>query len=185
MSEFGTCAVCERTILRGEQVTDYLDAEGVEVAVCPLCKGRAEAAGWLPAAFAASAAQPRESDHRGGGRLRDRLARASQAAGARLARRPDPAPEPAGEPPSRGPLDVFNASPEAHQVAGLIRSLGEPRVSVRGELITVAWDLSWYQWRIEGERVIEVAKGSELDQLGHDDRAWNAAAAADGSVSLA
>jgi hypothetical protein len=79
----------------------------------------------------------------------------------------------------------FNASEAARTVAGLTRTLGEPRVSVGAAAgspgaarITVAWDLTWYQWRVaggEGEGpVAELAHGTELEQLDAAARQWNA-----------
>ncbi len=79
----------------------------------------------------------------------------------------------------------FNASEAARTVAGLTRTLGEPRVSIGTAAgtadearITVAWDLTWYQWIVtSGEReqpVAELARGTELDQLDAAARQWNA-----------
>ena len=85
-------------------------------------------------------------------------ARADQRAGpSRRGRRAGrPSPDAAGP---LAPLDVFNASPEARKVAGLSRSLGEPRVCVAtratATLITVAWDLSWYRWQVHGAEVTQ------------------------------
>ena len=191
MSEYANCAVCERTILRGERASEYVDSDGRAVLVCPLCKGRAEAEGWMPAEFAEAGVSQQEGSRWSGTALRERLARASDAASAKLPRRPEAPlePEPRAVAPQRpvprGPLDVFNGSAESRQVAGLIRSLGEPQVTVRDDLVTVAWELSWYQWRIDGETIHEVDKGSELSELSEADRDWNASAGADGSISFA
>jgi hypothetical protein len=79
----------------------------------------------------------------------------------------------------------FNASAAARTVAGLARTLGEPRVSVGAAAgnpgaarITVAWDLTWYQWQVaggEGEQAVaELGHGTELDQLDLAARQWNA-----------
>jgi hypothetical protein len=78
----------------------------------------------------------------------------------------------------------FNASEAARTVAGLARTLGEPRVSIGAAAgaadaarITVAWDLIWYQWRVaggEGEPVAELARGKEIGQLDAAARQWNA-----------
>jgi hypothetical protein len=79
----------------------------------------------------------------------------------------------------------FNASEAARTVAGLTRTLGEPRVSIgaaagtaEAARITVAWDLTWYQWAVaSGEReqpVAELARGTEIDQLDAAARQWNA-----------
>jgi hypothetical protein len=79
----------------------------------------------------------------------------------------------------------FNASEAARTVAGLTRTLGEPRVSIGSVAgaagaarVTVAWELTWYQWAVaagEEERpVAELAKGTEVDQLDAAARQWNA-----------
>jgi hypothetical protein len=79
----------------------------------------------------------------------------------------------------------FNASEAARTVAGLTRTLGEPRVSIgaaagapEAARITVAWELTWYQWAVaSGEReqpVAELAHGTELEQLDAPARQWNA-----------
>src|SRR5215217_2581208 len=151
--EFSSCAVCGRTMLRGERAAEYVDADGGPALVCTLCKGRAEAAGWVPTAYAQEIEQPDAGRRRPGLALmvRERLAR---------------------------------------QVAGLVRSLGEPRVAVREDghaeaVIVVAWDLSWYRWRVSPNEVRELAKGNEISELPHEDRVWNATAAEDGTLSLA
>jgi hypothetical protein len=188
--EFESCAICGRTILRGERATEYVDGDGERVGVCALCKGRAEAAGWVPAAFAATMSRhsPERRRVRVGSALRERFVRRLEAErAAQAAAEAPPEPERPARPPT--PLEVFNASGEARKVAGLVRSLGAPRVSVRREgpdaaLIVVAWDLSWYRWRVEGERVSELAKGNEISELPVADRDWNASAAEDGTLSL-
>ncbi|HEX2129412.1 MAG TPA: hypothetical protein VHF58_09380 [Solirubrobacterales bacterium] len=181
-TEYRTCAVCGRTLLRGERGSPYVDPAGAEETVCPLCKGRAEAAGWVPAALAGAVTQPEPARRRPAlNNLRERLAK-------RVGAHPRPAEAQEEEPRPRTALDVFNASQEVRKVAGLRRSLGEPRVSVRddaggGRVITVAWDLSWYQWSVQGENVKQVAKGNEISELPIADRDWNAVAAEDGTLS--
>jgi hypothetical protein len=82
-------------------------------------------------------------------------------------------------------VDRFNASEAARTVAGLTRTLGEPRVSIgaaagsaEAARVTVAWELTWYQWAVpSGERerpVAELAHGTEIDQLDAAARQWNA-----------
>jgi hypothetical protein len=79
----------------------------------------------------------------------------------------------------------FNASEAARTVAGLTRTLGEPRVSIGAAAgtadaarITVAWELTWYQWAVaSGEReqpIAELARGTEIEQLDASARQWNA-----------
>ena len=90
----------------------------------------------------------------------------------------------------------FNAGEAARTVARLTRTLGAPWVSVGASAgapdqvrITVAWELSWYQWGVDvGEEprpVFELDKGRELDQLDHAARQWNASLGEDGKVRLA
>jgi hypothetical protein len=87
----------------------------------------------------------------------------------------------------------FNLSEAGHTVAGLARTLGTPWVSVgaaagapREMRITVAWELSWYQWGVdlddEGRPVFELAKGRELDELDAAARQWNASAVEGGRI---
>jgi hypothetical protein len=178
--DFEVCAVCGRTILPGERSFEYVDDQGEKAGVCPLCKPRAEEIGWLPAAFAAASPQA-EPRLRGAAALRERIARS--------VRVPAPDPEVPEEPPT--PLEVFNASSEVRKVAGLRRSLGDPRVCVRanddggGEVVIVAWDLSWYRWIIRGTSVKQVAKGNEISELPVEDRDWNATAGDDGTLTRA
>jgi hypothetical protein len=82
--------------------------------------------------------------------------------------------------------EVFNGSPYRRTVAGIAKSLGDPQVSfvlLSGTnpevVLTIAWDLSWYQYRIvlggshEQARLAE--RGYELDDLDARFQAWNAA----------
>ena len=192
MGEFESCAVCERTLLRGERATEFVDGDGETAVVCPLCKSRAEASGWIPATLAGTVSRYPAGRRRVGAGLRARLARATELAGDRVGNRADPVPaEPPASPPRRvTALQRFNAHAEAHKVAGLVRSLGEPQATVReragSKLITVAWELTWYQWEVHGEEVREVAQaGSEIGELAEEDREWNASVGEDGSISLA
>jgi hypothetical protein len=95
----------------------------------------------------------------------------------------------------RRAVERFNSSEERRKVAGLMRSLGEPQAGVRADqrrqlaLVTVAWELSWYQWEVaadgEGdEPVREVAKGAEVSELDEAAREWNATADEDGTLRL-
>jgi hypothetical protein len=92
-------------------------------------------------------------------------------------------------------LTRFNASDAARMVAGLMRTLGEPWVSIGAAAgsaekvrVTVAWELSWYQWGVdlgdELQPVQRLGKGEELDQLDRSARQWNATAVAGGQLVL-
>ncbi len=89
----------------------------------------------------------------------------------------------------------FNLSEASRTMAGLMRTLGEPWVSVGASAgspsearVTVAWELSWYQWGVdlsdELRPVFSLDKGNEIDQLDVPARQWNATAV-DGQVFLA
>jgi hypothetical protein len=94
-------------------------------------------------------------------------------------------------------LATFNASEHRRTVAGLIRSLGSPSVCVStpagdpgGVRVTVAWELSWYQWEVGlaagggGDSVRDLAKGADPEELAEADRAWNARASEGGELRL-
>jgi hypothetical protein len=88
----------------------------------------------------------------------------------------------------------FNSSDAGRTVAGLTRTLGAPSVSV-GDLagtadevrVTVAWELTWYQWGVDlGDElrpVYELKKGFEVDEIDAPARQWNASAH-DGRIVL-
>jgi hypothetical protein len=92
-------------------------------------------------------------------------------------------------------LALFNGSEHPRTVAGISRSLGSPRVSAATSdsstaevLLTIAWELSWYQFSVDlsdtSEPVRMRGRGDELDELPADVQRWNAHAQPDGSVSL-
>lgn len=110
--------------------------------------------------------------------------------------RPAPALDPSALTPFQRALVRFNASDTGRTVARLIGTLGAPRVSVGAAAgapdqvrITIAWELSWYQWGVDvGEEtgpVYEIAKGGEIAQLDAAARQWNAQVGADGKLRLA
>lgn len=114
---------------------------------------------------------------------------------------PAPLPDPAGRgmrprrlqpdlsPASRFERAVarFNAGDAGRTAAGLTRTLGAPSVSV-GDLageedivrVTVAWELTWYQWGVDlGDElrpVFELARGFEVAEIDAAARQWNASA---------
>lgn len=173
--QFQGCAVCGRTILRGERVTAYAASDGAEHGVCALCRERAEAAGWVRADLVAGGGRAAPPRRRRGPKLRDRVrgyaerARAPAAeelkAESAPAARPKPAPRATPKPEPEMPetperrirraIERFNQSDEVRVVAGLMRSLGEPTAAVEDVLakparaqVTIAWELSWYRWEV-------------------------------------
>lgn len=160
------CAVCGRTILAGERTRSYISPKEGPRLVCELCRDRAERQGWVDPA----------------------------AAGANVGRQePEPGESPQGR--LERAIARFNASEAARTVAGLMRTLGEPSVSVGAAAgspsevrITVAWELTWYQWGVdladELRPVAELDRGSEISQLDSSARQWNASAAPGGPLLL-
>lgn len=89
----------------------------------------------------------------------------------------------------------FNESEHARTVAGLTRTLGPPLVSVGAAAgspneirLTVAWELSWYQWGVdisEPQRAVyEIDKGHEISEIDAPAQQWNAHAAETGTLRL-
>jgi hypothetical protein len=162
-----TCAVCDRTILAGERTRTYMSPKDGPRLVCDLCRGRAERLGWVDPA----------------------------APGANVGRRPEP--EVTESPTGRLERAAlrFNSSDAARTVAGLVRTLGEPQVSIGSAAgspsevrITVAWDLGWYQWGVdladEVRAVFQLDRGDEIEQLDGSARQWNARAGDGGRLAL-
>jgi hypothetical protein len=92
-------------------------------------------------------------------------------------------------------LEVFNRSSHVRTIGGITRTLGEPWVSAApladapAEVsIVVAWELSWYRFRVDlgdaDEPVTLVSKGQELEELDESMRDWNATALGDGRLAV-
>jgi hypothetical protein len=134
---------------------------------------------------APSTAEPLASD----------LAETAQAAPAAPVSAPPEEPLTGGEVKTARALEVFNAGEHPRRIAGVARSLGAPSVIVRPleesgstVAIVVAWELSWYRYEVdlgdEAAGASVVAQGTELSELAAEDRLANAAADADGTLSL-
>ncbi len=91
-------------------------------------------------------------------------------------------------------LEMFNHSEHTRTIAGIARSLGHPwvcalpRPEAPSEVdVTVAWELSWYRYRIDlgdaGDPVTLLDKGQEIEELGEEQREWNASATEDGQLA--
>ena len=80
--------------------------------------------------------------------------------------------------------DLFNGSTYRRTVGGIAKSLGDAQASIvplsgdAGEIaVTVAWDLSWYQYRVSPDSAQPVRlerRGHELDELEETFKTWNA-----------
>jgi hypothetical protein len=177
-----TCAICERTLLTGERALRFAPNGEDFVDVCPLCAETAIEHGWLKEGSPTTPTVPSPRRRRRGlGSLFD----------VRRGAQPDPV---VSEPILRRlsppelemveAADIFNASDYRRTVGGIAKSLGAPRASivplsgVTGELVvTVAWDISWYQYRVtpESAQPVRLAeRGHELSDLDATFKSWNA-----------
>jgi hypothetical protein len=190
------CRICERTLLLGERAT-YYRADVQEMPVCPLCADEADARGWLRAG--APSPPPVESVAvRGPGlmtRMLDSLRRSGpEPESLDLSPRPD---EPEDENLGGAAWDgvaMFNRSPYRRTVSGISKSLGEPQVSVvplpgtrPDVVVTVAWDISWYQYRVDasGGAIRLEGRGDDPGDLDERWCRWNARAVEDGRLAIA
>jgi hypothetical protein len=186
------CGVCGRTLLLGEQVEEFTNGSR-SVSVCTLCLPEASARGWL--LMGAPAPPPVEEDVPEEGERRGWLRRRRGPAAVEL---PEPEPEgslpvPAARALERG-VDAFNASAYRRTLASIAKSLGVPRASVvvlsghrPDAIVTVAWEISWYQYRVEAEHGGHVRledRGDDPSVIDQRWRDWNAQVAPDGQLTL-
>jgi len=182
-----TCAVCERTLLMGERTTRFAPDGGDFVDVCALCQETAYEYGWLKEGSPTSPTVAAERRRRRGLRGLRRLATEEPVMSEPILRR-------LSEHELRivDAADCFNSSAFRRTVEGIAKSLGSPEISivplsgVNSELVlTVAWDLSWYQYRVALDSIQPVrlaGRGHELDELEESFKAWNARLDDDGRV---
>jgi hypothetical protein len=92
-------------------------------------------------------------------------------------------------------IDLFNASEHLRTVTGLSRTLGQPQVSATTSsdsaaevLLTVAWDISWYQFVVDlsdaRDPVRVENKGHEIDELPEEARSWNGRVEQNGTLAI-
>jgi hypothetical protein len=92
-------------------------------------------------------------------------------------------------------LELFNTSEHPRTVAGLARTLGPPHAgaatssaSAAEVVLTVAWELSWYQYNVDlsdGRDPVRLrGQGQELSELPSEAQDWNCAMAPDGTIAL-
>jgi hypothetical protein len=178
------CAICERTLLVGEQATRFAP-DGVDefVDVCPLCQEVALGHGWV-----------REGSPLGPAVRHGRRRRSLRLA-AMFGSHHRPATEAIVAEPVLRRLSLreqavveaaalFNESEAARTIEGIARSLGEPRVSVvvlsgpnPDVVITFVWEISWYQYRVDRDsaQAVRLAeRGLEPEELDAKFCEWNA-----------
>jgi len=187
-----TCAICDRSLLTGERAVRYAPQEGEYVDVCPLCQEIAVEYGWVKEGTPTTPTVPVQRRRRSSwwSQLFGPVVRSSTeetvASEPILRRLSEP------ELQMVAAADVFNASDYRRTIGGVAKSLGEPRASilqlsgVNQELaITIAWDITWYQYRVSAESAMPVrleARGHELDQLDNLYKNWNARVDTEGRV---
>ena len=185
------CAICGRRLLMGEQFSRFSPGGDDElVEVCRLCYEKAVDHGW------SKEGAPTSPTHTEVRRKRGLMASLFGIAQGEME-------EPVLNEPILRRLgeddvvvveaaDAFNTSPYRRTIGGVARSLGEPHASivalsgVKAEFVlTVAWDLSWYQYRIslESTQPVRLAdRGHELQELKQPFTNWNARVEEDGRV---
>jgi hypothetical protein len=187
------CAICERTLLLGERSFRYAPEEGAElVDVCPLCQEIAVEHGWLKEGTPSTPVVA--------GDRRRRRRTLPELLGLKRSRGDDtivPS-EPILRRLSNDEVaileaaDLFNGSTFRRTVGGIQKSLGAAKASLiplsgtNGELaVTVAWDLSWYQYRVSPDSAQPVRlerRGHELEELEESFKSWNAHVADEGRL---
>ena len=187
-----TCAICERTLLTGERTMRFAPEGEDFLDVCPLCQEIAAEQGWLKEGSPTTPTfedEPRRKRFSIGAFLDPR----------RAAEEESLAPEPilrrlsAHERAMVEAADLFNASAYRRTVGGIGKSLGKPHASVvplsgvnAEVVVTVAWDISWYQYRVvfeSGQPVRLAERGYELDELDDRFKDWNGHLGPDGRLT--
>jgi len=184
------CAICERTLLLGERATRYSPNGGDGfVDVCQLCLDAALEYGWLKEG---SPTTPTIAPDR-------KRSRFSLGAflGVRSAADTPMASEPFLRRLSEAELaiveaaDRFNSSQYRRTVGGIAKSLGLPSVSIHAlsgvnadVVVTIAWEISWYQYRITADSApVRLAeRGHDPSELDESFTEWNAHLEEDGRV---
>ena len=163
--------------------TDYVD-------VCPLCAETAVEYGWIREGSPTSPMVPIERRRRG--LLSTLLGTKPRAVEETVASEPILRRLSEPELAMVEAADLFNASQYRRTVGGIAKSLGQPRVSivalsgVNAEVVvTVAWEISWYQYRVSPDSDNPV----RLEGRGHDPAEleasfveWNANLGEDGRI---
>ena len=189
-----SCAICERTLLMGERAVRFSPNGGSDyVDVCPLCQEAAFEHGWIregaPTSPTVSADRRRRQ---GGGWLSAFIRPRPRAEEQTVASEPILRRLSEQELAMVEAADLFNASQYRRTVGGIAKSLGDPTVSVvvlsgvnAEVVVTVAWDISWYQYRVtpESENPVRLeGRGHDPSGLEASFTGWNAHLSEDGRI---
>ncbi len=187
-----TCVVCERTLLQGERALRYSRDGSNFVDVCPLCSETAIDHGWTREGVPLSPLQQQPPRRR----------RQKSMWQALLGAREEDVEPVVSEPILRRlgddemalveAAELFNATQFRRTIAGVAKALGDPQASitplsgVNSEMVlTFAWDISWYQYRVspESSQPVRVAeRGQDIADLDASFQGWNATVAEDGRL---
>jgi hypothetical protein len=190
VSTWRTCAICERTLLMGERSTRFSPDGHEYVDVCPLCQDVALDYGWVREGSPVTPMVAETAKRRRG--LLTSLFEPRRASAEPVA--PEPILRRLSEPELAvvEAADLFNASTYRRTVEGIAKSLGAPHLSIvplsgvnTEMVVTVAWDLSWYQYRVTFDSPQPVRleeRGYELADLEAAYKDWNARLGEDGRV---
>jgi hypothetical protein len=190
---YRSCAICHRTLLMGERAVRFTPGGDEWVDVCALCTEAADENGWIKEGSPTSPIvdEPRR---------RRRFAGLGSLLETRKAEQPAPV---VSEPVLRRlstdeqamveAAEVFNGCAYRRTIAGIAKSLGQARVSllplsgVNPEVVvTIAWEISWYQYRVafDSAQPVRLAeRGYELDELDPRFTEWNGHLGRDGRLS--
>jgi hypothetical protein len=178
------CAICERTLLVGELPLRFApDGMDEYVDVCVLCQEIALDHGWVregsPIGPAVRHTRRRRPLSLAAIFGTQRRPAAEQIVAEPILRRLSP-----GEQTQLEAAALFNASDAVRTVDGISRSLGEPTASIvvlPGQnaevVITIAWEISWYQYRVSpgSPQPVRLAeRGLEPGELDSKFIVWNA-----------
>jgi hypothetical protein len=183
---YRTCAVCFRTLLQGERSARYSSGGDQWVDVCPLCIDQANERGWIKEG---TPTQPIVAETQ-----RKKRRRFAGLAALIEPRREEEPERVVSEPVLRRlspeeqllveASEVFNKSQYARTIAGVAKSLGPARVSMMPLsgtnteiVITIVWDISWYQYRVFFESAQPVRleeRGQDISELAERYQSWNA-----------
>jgi hypothetical protein len=185
-----TCAICERTLLVGERSVRYSPDGESYVEVCPLCQETALDYGWIKEG---SPTTPVVADRRRRSWLSSFLGDTRKSDVEPVADEPILRRLSEPELAMVEAADLFNESAFRRTIAGIAKSLGSPKASIvplsgtnNEVVLSVAWDISWYQYRITPDSGQPV----RLAERGHDPReleamftSWNAKLTQDGRIA--
>jgi hypothetical protein len=177
----------------GERVSRYAPHAGSEdwLQVCQLCTDQANEHGWIkegtPTTPLVEEAPRRRGRFPGLWMLEKRKPEPDHVVSEPVLRRLSPEEQQLVE-----AAELFNESPYSRTIAGIAKSLGEARVSMlplsgtSSEIVlTIAWDISWYQYRLipDSSQPVRLAeRGYEIGELSDRYKTWNASLSAQGRV---